>query len=107
MQLTYNETMDVLDIKYFQSERTGYTLQSAVYEISDINKTRQYLLPDIVKVSINIDGIRLKSNLKNNQTLIFTKKSFFCQIIGFTQSHSGPLDDIDGYVKLIPGTYKS
>ena len=30
-----------------------------------------------MKVSINIDDVRLKSNSKINQTLIFTKKYFF------------------------------
>ena len=28
-------------------------------------------------------------------------------MLGFIQSHSGPLGDIDGYIQLIPGTYKS
>ena len=71
--LTYNEVMDVLDIKHFPSKRTGYTLPPGVIEVSDINKTLQYLLPDIVEESITMDDIRLKSNLKINQTLIFTK----------------------------------
>ena len=35
-----------------------------------------------MKVSITIDDIRLKSNLIINQTLVFTKKSFFIQIYG-------------------------
>ena len=39
MELTYNEVMDVLDIKYFPSEKTGYTLPPGLYEISDINKS--------------------------------------------------------------------
>ena len=60
-----------------------------------------------MKVSITIDDIRLKSNLKNNQTLIFTKRSFFYTILGFTQSHSGPLSDIEGFIEIIPGKYKS
>ena len=45
--------------------------------------------------------------MKTNQTLIFTNKSFFCAILGFTQSHSYPLDDIDGFYQLIAGSYKS
>ena len=49
----------------------------------------------------------LKSNLKNNQTLIFTEKSFFYKILGFTRSLSYPLDDIDGFYQLIAGSYKS
>ena len=50
--------MDVLDIKYFPSERTGYTLPPGIYEVSDINTTLKYLLPDSVKVSITIDDSR-------------------------------------------------
>ena len=60
-----------------------------------------------MKVSVAIDDVRLKSNLKNNQTLIFTNKSFFCTILGFTQSHQGPLNDIEGFYHLLPGSYKS
>ena len=41
-----------------------------------------------MNVGITIDDIRLKSNLNNNQTLIFTKK--YCSI-----------------VQLISGSYKS
>ena len=60
-----------------------------------------------MKVNITIDDVRLKSNLKTNQTLIFTVKSFFYTILGFTRSRSYPLDDIDGFYHLIPGSYKS
>ena len=58
-------------------------------------------------MSITIDDIRLKSNLKINQTLIFIEKSFFYTILGFTQSRSYPLDNIDGLYQLIAGLYKS
>ena len=60
-----------------------------------------------MKVNITIDDFRLKSNLKTNQTLIFTEKSFFYTILGFTRSLSYPLDDIDGLYQLISGLYKS
>ena len=69
--------MDKLAIKYFPSERTGYTLPLEIYGTSDINKTLHYFLPDIVIVRNTIDNVRLKSNLSINQTLIFTEKSFF------------------------------
>ena len=62
---------------------------------------------DNVKVTITIDDIRLKSNLKINQTLIFTNKSFFYTILGFTQSHQGPLNDIEGFYQILPGSYQS
>ena len=60
-----------------------------------------------MKVSVTIDDVRLKSNLKTNQNLIFTEKFFFSTFLGFTRSRSYPLDDIDGFYQLIPGSYKS
>ena len=107
MQLTYDEIVDVLDLKYISTERKGYSLNPGIYEVTDLNNTLKYILPNNVKVSITIDDIKLKSNLKNNQILIFTEKSFFYKILGFTQSRSYPLDDIDGFYQLISGSYKS
>ena len=106
-QLTYDEIMDVLDLNYIHTKRTGCSLDPGIYEVDDLNNTLKYILPDNVKVNITIDDIRLKSNLKINQTLIFTEKSFFYTILGFTQSRSYPLDDIDGFYQLIAGSYKS
>ena len=75
--------------------------------MADLNNTSEYILPDNVKVSVTIDDVRLKSNLKTNQTLIFTAKSFFYTILGFTRSRSYPLDDIEGFYQLIAGSYRS
>ena len=60
-----------------------------------------------MEISVTIDERIYISNLKSNQTLIFTNKSFFYNILGFTQSHSFPLDNIDGFYQLIAGSYKS
>ena len=107
MQLTYNETIDILDFNYIPTKRTGYSLNPGNYEIDDLNNTLKYILPDNIKVSVTIDDIRLKSTLKTNQTLIFTEKSFFYIILGYTQSRSYPLDDIDGFYQILPGSYES
>ena len=107
MRLSYDEIMEILDLKYIPTKRTGYTLNPGIYEIVDLNNTLKYILPDNVKLTVSIDDIRLKSNLKINQTLIFTQKSFFYTILGFTQSRSYPLEDIDGHYQLISGSYKS
>ena len=107
MRLSYDEIMDILDLKYIPTKRTGYSLNPGIYEIVDLNNTLKYMLPDNVKVNVTIDDIRLKSNLKINQTLIFTEKSFFYTIVGYTQSRSYPLDDIDGFYQLIAGSYQS
>ena len=106
-QLTYDEIIDILDLKYISTKRTGYTLEPGIYEIVDLDNTLKYILPDNVKVSITIDDVRLKSNLKINQTIIFTEKSFFYTILGFTRSHCYPLDDIDGFYQIIAGSYTS
>ena len=107
MQLTYNEIIDILDFKYIPTKRTGYSLNPGIYEVIDLNNTLKYILPDNVKVGVTMDDIRLKSNLKNNQTLIFTEKSFFYTILGFTRSRSYPLDDIEGFYQLIERSYES
>ena len=107
MRLSYDEIMDILDLKYIPTKRTGYSLNPGIYEVVDLHNTLKHILPDNVKINITIDDIRLKSNLKFNQTLIFTKQSFFYTILGFTQSRSYPLDDIDGFYQLIAGSYKS
>ena len=77
MQLTYDEIIDVLDLKYIPTKRTGYSLNPSIYEVVDLHNTLKYILPNNVKINVTIDDVRLKSNLKFNQTLIFTEKSFF------------------------------
>ena len=101
MRLSYNEIIDILDLKYILTKRTGYSLNPGIYEVIDLNNTSKYILPNTVEVNIAIDKIKLKSNLKTNQTIIFTEKSFFYTILGFTRSRSYPLDDIDGFYQLI------
>ena len=106
MRLSYDEIMDILDLKYIPTKRTGYSSDSGIYEVDDLNNTLKYILPDNVKISVTIDDITLKSNLKTNQTLIFTHKSIFYTILGFTQSHQGPLNDIEGFYQILAGSYK-
>ena len=62
MQLTYDEIVDVLDLNYISTKRTGYSLNPGIYEVVDLNNTLKYNLPDNVKVSVTIDDVRLKSN---------------------------------------------
>ena len=107
MRLSYDENIDTLDLDYFPTKRIGYSSKPGIYEVVDLNNTLKYILPYNVKVTITIDDIRLKSNLKINQILIFTDKSFFYTFLGFTQSRSYPLDDIDGFYQFIAGSYKS
>ena len=76
-QLTYDEIIDILDLKYIPRERIGYSIPPGMCEIININYMLKHLLPKEVKVDITIDDVRVKSNLKINQTLIFTKKSSF------------------------------
>ena len=107
LHLTYDEIVDILDVKYITGSTKGYALPPGLYEISDISLTLKSLLPKDVRVNITIDNIRLKSILTTNKTIRFTKRPFFHIILGFTQSRSGFLGAIPGFVQLIPGTYKS
>ena len=65
------------------------------------------LLPDDVKINITIDDIRLRSILTTHKTIRLAKKSVFHTILVFTECLSRPLGDIEGFVQLIIGTYKS
>ena len=104
MRLSYDQIIDILDLKYIPTKRTGYSLDPGIYEVIDLNNTLIYILPDNVKVSVTIDDIKLKSTLETNQTLILTEKSFFYIILGFTRSRSYTLDGIDGFYQLIAGS---
>ena len=106
MQLTYDEIINISDFKYISTKRIGYSIKPNIYNVVDLNKTLKIILPENVKIGVSIDEKKYKSNLKINQTLIFTNKSFFYTILGFTQSQSYPLDDIDGFYQLIAGSYK-
>ena len=58
MRLSYDEIMDILDLKCIPTKRTGYSLNPGIYEIVDLNNTLKYILPDNVKVNATIDDIR-------------------------------------------------
>ena len=96
MQLTYDEIIDVLDLNYIPTKRMGYSIEPNIYNVVDLNKTLKNILPNNKKINVSIDERKYKTDLKINQTLIFTNKSFFYTILGFTQSHQGPLNDIEG-----------
>ena len=66
LQLTYDDIIDISDIKYFPTKRTGYSLNPGFYEVVDLNSTLKYVLPDNVKLTITYDDIRVKSILKSN-----------------------------------------
>ena len=55
MQLTYDEIIDILDLKHIPTKRIGYSLNPNIYQISDSNKTLKHILPDIVEISVDID----------------------------------------------------
>ena len=44
-QLTYDEILDNLELKYIPTKRTGNSLNPGIHELSDKNKTLEYILP--------------------------------------------------------------
>ena len=79
LRLSYDEIMDILDLNHIPTKRTGYSLNPGIYEIVDLNNTLKHILPDNIEINVTIDDIRLKSNIKINQTLIFTENLSFIQ----------------------------
>ena len=75
-ELLHDEIIYKLDVKYTPEKRIGFSIPPGMYEIFDINFMLKNLLLKQVKVHITNNNVRLKSGLNNNQTLIFTKKSF-------------------------------
>ena len=55
MQLTYNEIIDVLNLKYIPTRRIGYSLKPNIYNVVDLNNTLKNILPNNVKISVTID----------------------------------------------------
>ena len=106
LELTKNEIIDIPGMKYTSTSTKGYTLPSGIYEIRDIEFMLQSLLPNDVEVKISFDDIRLESNLSTNQTIKFTKKSFFYTKLGFAQSHFYPLDDTERFYQIKLALYK-
>ena len=39
MQLPYDEIVDILDLKYIPTKRTGFSLNQSIYEVVDLNNT--------------------------------------------------------------------
>ena len=79
LRLTYDEIVVSLDFKYIPTKKIVFSLKPNIYQIGDINKTLKNNLPENVKLNISVDEKIYKTNLKINQTLIFTKRSFFIQ----------------------------
>ena len=81
VRLTYDEIIDILDLKYIPTKRMGYSIEPNIYNVVDLNKTLKNILPDNVKIGITIDERKYKTDLKISQTLIFTNKKFLLYYI--------------------------
>ena len=99
-QQSFDEIKDILDLKYIPTKKSS-SPAPGIYKVTGINLMLKHLFPNNVKISITIDDLSLQSNVNINQTLIFTKKSFFYTKLGFVESHLGVLGDTDGFVHLM------
>ena len=107
MELTHDEIIDNLEVKYKAGLIKGCILAPGIYEFTDIKLLLKSLLPKDGELKITIDDIRLRPNLTINKKIRFTKISFFYTTVGLTQLHSRPLGDIEGYFQLIPEKYNN
>ena len=69
MQITYDEFVDILDMKYNAGSTNRYALPPAIYKISHLCLILKSELPNELKVNIAINDIRLRSNLATNKSL--------------------------------------
>ena len=91
MRLSYDEIMDILDLKYISTKRMGFSIEPNIYNVVDLNKTLKIILPNNIKIDITIDERKYKTDLKINQTLIFTNKKFLLYNFRFHPISSRPL----------------
>ena len=103
MEITYDEFIDILDMKHIGAKTIGYTILPRINEISDSILLLKSLLQSEVKVNITIDDIRLRSNFTSNKFIKFTQKLFLYTKLGFTQTHSGVLGHIEIFVEKVAG----
>ena len=75
--LTYDEIVDILNVKYFAGSNKDYSLPPAVYKVDDHNLILKSLLLNKVKLNLAIDDFKLKSSLTTKKIFSFTEKSFF------------------------------
>ena len=106
-EITYDDFLDVLDVKYFAGSIFSNASQPSIYESSDIILMLKCLLHADTKANFKFDGNRLRWNITTNKAIKFPEKSFFYTLLGFFQNHSGGLDDIEGFVQLTAGTHNS
>ena len=55
MQLTYDEIINILDLKYIPTKRMGYSIEPNIYNVVDLNKTLKNILPNNIKINVSID----------------------------------------------------
>ena len=71
MEFTYDETVDILDVKNTSGTTIGYVLPPRIYEIThNISMINPSIL-DEVKVNIRIDDIRLRASLTSPKIINF------------------------------------
>ena len=73
MELTYDEIVDILDVKFIAGSTIGYTLPPGKNEITDIFLMLKSLVPNKVKAKNTIDNIRLKTNLTTEKKNIYVR----------------------------------
>ena len=77
MELTYDEIVDVLDVKYIAGSTIAYTLPPGKYEITDIISMLKSLVAKKVEAKNTNDNIRLKTKLTTKKKQLGSLKNLF------------------------------
>ena len=62
LELPYDESVDILDVKYINGTFIGYAIPPGIYEITAFFSMINACLPDEVKVNTTIHCITLRTN---------------------------------------------
>ena len=46
MQLTYDEIIDILDLKFIPTKKIGYSIEPNIYNVVELNKTLKKIIPN-------------------------------------------------------------
>ena len=53
MQLTYDEIINILDLKHIPTKRMGYSIEPNIYIVVDLNKTLKNISPNNIKINVS------------------------------------------------------
>ena len=55
LRLSYDEIINIIDLKYISTKRIGYSIEPNIFNVDDLNKTLKNILPNNLKTNVSIN----------------------------------------------------